>query len=406
MKKKNERLTFLIALVLAVIAWIYVMNEENPSITREFRPIPVKLLNADELENRDLVIMEPVDPVISVTLSGLRNTLYNINANQIIAEVDLRGYDEGVARAPVHVRQPAETSVYAMSDRDILFTIERIVERTLTVETEVDDNTLERDFKYKHTVEPATITIKGPRSLANRVHEARVIADHSGERESFTITERIELVDVDGKPVQGLEMSTDTVSVSVEVKRVKVVPIVISHTGSLPEGVTIVNERIEPNTIRVQGPDEIVQNLENIRTESIDYSEMNVSGERKVGLQFPEGVTEDETIEPVYTYNVRTPVDRDMIIGRSAIELRNPPEDTNARIGDGNPIVVRLSGEEEDLDALRENQIKLYLDLDGLQAGIHEVQVQMEPIPNLRFDPEAFPEIRVIIDEVTTENME
>jgi hypothetical protein len=227
-----------------------------------------------------------------------------------------------------------------------------------------------------------------------------------GERESFTITERIELVDVDGKPVQGLEMSTDTVSVSVEVKRVKVVPIVISHTGSLPEGVTIVNERIEPNTIRVQGPDEIVQNLENIRTESIDYSEMNVSGERKVGLQFPEGVTEDETIEPVYTYNVRTPVDRDMIIGRSAIELRNPPEDTNARIGDGNPIVVRLSGEEEDLDALRENQIKLYLDLDGLQAGTHEVQVQMEPIPNLRFDPEAFPEIRVIIDEVTTENME
>ncbi|NLK58219.1 MAG: hypothetical protein GX291_02975, partial [Tissierellia bacterium] len=139
MKKKNERLTFLIALVLAVIAWIYVMNEENPSITREFRPIPVKLLNADELVNRDLVIMEPVDPVISVTLSGLRNTLYNINANQIIAEVDLRGYDEGVARAPVHVRQPAETSVYAMSDRDILFTIERIVERTLTVETEVDD---------------------------------------------------------------------------------------------------------------------------------------------------------------------------------------------------------------------------------------------------------------------------
>ena len=44
-----------------------------------------------------------------------------------------------------------------------------------------------------------------------------------------------------------------------------------------------------------------------------------------------------------------------MIIGRSAIELRNPLEDTNARIGDGNHCCQAERGRRGS-DALRETR--------------------------------------------------
>lgn len=396
---RNNRLTFLVSLVLAMIAWVYVMNNENPMMTREIRLIPVILRNQEELINQDLVIMEPQDPMISVTLQGLRNTLYQITPNEIIAEVDLRGYGEGVHRASINIRQPAETSVYAVSNRDLLINIEKQVERTLVVEAQIEEDTMEQDFLYKKVVEPESITFKAPRSIANRVAQARVVIDVSDQTASYTTTKRIELVDVDGQAVQGIELADDTATVSLEVNRVKVVPIVIAHTGTLPEGVTVVTERIEPNTIRIQGPDELVQNLESIRTEPIDYADMATSGQRNVGLRFPDGIREDEAVEPVYSFTVRTPVEQSFLIGRSAITLENPPDGLNSRLGEGNPIMIRLTGEEEDIAALEESRVKLYVDLEGLGEGTHEIQVQMEPIEGLRFDPDSLPEIPVYITD-------
>lgn len=405
-QKGNNRLAFVFCLVLAAITWVYVMNTVNPMVTREYRPIPVTLLNLEDITNQGMVVMEPQQPMISVTLQGLRNTLNRVSANQIIAEVDLRGYSEGLTRAPINIRQPAETSVYAASSRDLLLNIEQMVERTLDVDVRFDENAMLQDFKYTQTVEPQTVTFRAPRSLANRVHQAQVHVDTSGQRESFTTNERIELVDADGQIVQGIDLPTETATVSVGVKRLKVVPIVISHTGTLPEGVTMLSERIDPNTVRIQGPDELVQNLESIRTEAIDYSELTTSGQRTVTLQFPDGIAEDEPIDPVYTYTVRTPVEQSFIIGRSAIEMRDTEEGLISRIGEGSPVIIRLTGEEGAVDALEENQVKLYVDLSGLEEGTHNVQVQMEPIEGLRFDESLLPTVPVFLSDSDTETTE
>lgn len=400
--KKSDRIALVVSLVLAVILWSYVMNQENPQITREYRNIPVRIVNIEDLIPKELMLLEPTKPQVTVTLSGLRNTLNLISPNQIVAEVDLKGYDEGALRIPVTIKQPAGTSVVAVSDRDILFTIEKIVERSIKIKPHYNDETLAEDFKYSFSVDPQMVSFQAPRTLANRVHSAEVDVDLSGKTDSFTTNQKIKLLDSDGVPVLGITPQEEIAVASVEVKRVKEVPIVIAHSGTLPEGVTVLQEKLEPNTIRVQGADELVKELKNVRTAPIDYAEMTESGQRTVQLQLPEGIAEDESLTIVYTYTLRTPIEQSFVVGRSAIEIKNLENGLEGKLADGNSIMIQLTGDEAALEALTEKALQLYVNADNLAAGTHTVPIQMENITGISIKDGALPNIEITISESAT----
>lgn len=393
--KKSDRGALIVCFVMAVALWVYVMNQVNPQITRDFPNIPVTLLHVDALEEDSLLIMQPEKPTVNVTLSGLRNTLNRVSPSQIIAEADLQGYTEGAVRVPVTIKQPADTTIATSSQRDILFSIERVVERTIPINV-VTDGTKE-DFKYNFTLEPERITISAPRSKANNVHSAIVNVEVGDRTESFTSTLPIQLLDADKMVVGGVNADADTVSVSTEVRKVKEVPLVIAHTGTLPDQVTILQESIEPNVVLVQGPDEIVSNLENVRTEAIDYASMTESGEREVQLQFPEGVklVEDTTI--LYRYTVRTPVEQSYLIDRSTIDIQNLAEGYTANVQDGSSILVKLRAEEAIINELDRSKVRLLVNAQGLGVGEHTLPIQMEPIENVKIDQEQLEEITIVI---------
>ncbi len=397
--KKSDRIALLTSLVFAIILWTYVMNQENPQMSREIRNIPVTLLNVDDLEQKDLVILEPTAPTVNVTLAGLRNTLYGISPDQIIAEVDLKGYEEGMIRVPVVIRQPAETAVARISTPEILFSVEKIVERTIDIDAMYDEGTPVEDFKYNITTDPKMVTFKASRTLANRVHRAEVAVDLAGKKDSFTTNQKVTLLDSSGAAVPGIDIQDEMASVSVEVRRVKDVPIVIAHTGTLPAGVTIQQERIEPNSIRVAGPDALIQNLESIRTEPIDYADLTASGNKTVQLQFPDGISEDEVLTPVYSVTVRTPVEQSFVIGRSAVQIRNLAQGLHAVIEDGNAVLTRLTGDESKLQDLTEQAVSLYVDAKGLTAGTHEVPVQMDVIEGISREGEELPVVNLIVTD-------
>lgn len=400
--KKNDRGALVVCLVLAIALWVYVMNQVNPPMTREYQNIPVNLINTEALESDSLVVMEPEQPTITVTLTGLRNTLNRISASQIIAEADLQGYSEGSVRVPVTIKQPADTAVAQSSQRDVLFKIERMVERNIPATVEILGDTQE-DYKYNFSFDPEMITINAPRSRANSVHAAVVKVDISEKNESFTSTLPVQLMDADNNEITNLTPKPELVSVSTEVRRVKEVPIVIAHTGTLPGNVTILQESIEPNVIRVVGPDALVSALENVRTEPIDYATMTESGQRNVQVQLPEGIRLDEEPNLTYSFTVRTPVEQSYLIDRSTIDIRNVTEELSASVEQGTSILVKLSGEENVINSLERSAVELFVDASGLGPGEHEVSVQIESIEGLTVDQEQLESVTLLIEENSTD---
>lgn len=398
MKSMNSnRIALILSLLMAVIAWSYVMAEVNPDSRREFRNIPVTLLNADALTQNDLVIVEPEKPMVTVSLLGKRNTLNRIEPGQIIAEANMRGYNEGAVRVPILIREPAETTLYHTSESEIVFTLEKIVERTVPIQV-TTEGVLADDFKYSSSADPNTVTLKGRRSLINRVHKAVLQVDVTEKTESFTGHHKIILLDADDQPVTGIQMDHDTASASVEVRRVKEVPIVLMYTGSLPEDVTVIQEQVEPKTILITGPDSIVSSIENIQTEPINRAELVQSTSRTVALQLPEGVTADESVVPLYTVRLRTPVSQTVLIGRSAIAWKGLARNLVGEVEEGGLIQIRLSGSEETMEALKDSDVHLYFDASGLEAGEHELTVQMEPIEGVQLK-EDLPNLTVTLSE-------
>ena len=69
--KKNLKLK-IIVVFLAFLCWSYVMAKVNPTITREYRNIPVNLRNIENLYKKNLMVIDPKEPRVNVTLRGRR----------------------------------------------------------------------------------------------------------------------------------------------------------------------------------------------------------------------------------------------------------------------------------------------------------------------------------------------
>src|SRR5690625_6765 len=88
-ENRKEIATGLISIVFAIFLWSYVMGATNPTIRREYRNLPVELINEETLQNNDMVIVEPKEPTVNVTLSGPRNEINKVQPRDIIVQVDL-----------------------------------------------------------------------------------------------------------------------------------------------------------------------------------------------------------------------------------------------------------------------------------------------------------------------------
>ena len=90
---QKDAVVRVVALVLAFVMWLFVVNEQNPQDTRIISVLP-------ELRNipAGMVLAEDIKPV-SVRLRGRRNDLYAIGASEISLFADLAA--EQKVRKPI-----------------------------------------------------------------------------------------------------------------------------------------------------------------------------------------------------------------------------------------------------------------------------------------------------------------
>ena len=92
----KERLTRnldlkILAIVFAIILWLIVVNIDDPVKSNTFSGIEVQILNAEELEKQGLCydVLDNTN-IVSVTVSGRRSVIEEINRENIIATADMK----------------------------------------------------------------------------------------------------------------------------------------------------------------------------------------------------------------------------------------------------------------------------------------------------------------------------
>ena len=95
MPKKNPKaFQVVLAIVIALGLWLYVIGVENPAGTAHIRDVPIQLQGEQTLEDNGLMVTGLSRDGISVSLNGKKKTLMKISRKNLSLIVDVSSVTE------------------------------------------------------------------------------------------------------------------------------------------------------------------------------------------------------------------------------------------------------------------------------------------------------------------------
>ena len=387
--KKNLMNKFtlkILSLAVAILVWLLVVNIEDPVRSETYWDVPVTIVNESYLtSNLQIPLLVDGSDTVTVRIRATSNTLRSINRDNIVAEADMTqiiSMDTTPYMVPVRVICPG------VADEDITVTpanipieTDELTSQAMTISASVGGTTPEAGYEVgKLTVNPEKVTISGPKDLISKLD--RVVADVvvTGMSQSGNVSSSLHIYDKNGDELTETQMSylnlqdieNNKVDVSVELWRVRSdITIQAGYSGTPEDGYQVSSVTTVPNTISIAGTDEALQELaENGNTITIPSSEIDVSGENadfEQTIDIEELLPEDTMLARDISSSVIVSVaiipydSKEYVIPATSIDRSKQPENMTAVITDDS-VTVRIKGSEEDLEALKESDIKLSID--------------------------------------------
>ncbi len=389
--KDSKGLYIAISVFCAVILWMYVDNVVKPDVQITIHNKHVTLVGEDELEAENLMIADEEDLTVTLTFTGSRSVISQINRNNITVQVDVASQisEAGEAELEYTVILPSNISansvkIKSRTPETITVTVLKTASKTIDVEGEftgsVAEGYLSDSNSFQFSVDQ--ITIEGEATLVDSVDHAVVTLNENNLTDTWTGTLAITLVDEDGEAVssESITLSEEEVDVTFLVSAIKEVPLVVELQeggGATEDNVTCT---ISPETITVAGTKEVLDGLTEISLGTIDLSQVITSVQETFTIVMPDGVTNlsDET-----SASVLVKINDDLTTERieiTDIELENVPEGYTATVT-SESVTVRIRGAEDSMALVVEDDISIVADLSQLEevaAGTYTVEATVE----------------------------
>ncbi len=383
MKSLRNNLSIkLMALLIAILAWYYVMQDKNPVKSFEFTAVPVEITGVGRLSDARLVLMEPKNPTVNVLVEAKRNELNRMSAKDLRPKIDLSEVmKEGSHNLRVRVDKPSAVDIKRIDKPEITVKLESVVKKSIPITVRLAEK-LPDDFILKSTTStPKEVRIEGPSSKIALVTQVVATLDLQGETKSKTQNVELAALDEDGNPVDGVTLSQEYVSVTAEIRHMREVPVEVVTTGTLPDGVTLIGKTVTPKTVKVMGSVDDLSKLKLLKSAPIDLSSIRDDTKVKLALVLPDGVELYGDGEAVYCdFVVDKEIEKDILVPYSAIKVEGA---TTPEILSKGFARVRIRGDKSLIDNWSSKNVAMKVNAAGLGKGEHRVSIHVEKIPNV-----------------------
>ena len=251
---------------------------------------------------------------------------------------------------------------------------------------------------------PEKIRITGPTSLINKIDKVVASVNVNGAVADVTQETDVTVIDKNGEEFSSQDLNYLNVSkvyVSARLWKVRTdVKISAECSGSTAEGYQVESVTTTPNVISVAGSDEALSALAEqnntiwIPADAIDISGKDKDHEEKINISeyLPEGLklTSDSSEDVFVHVNILPQGSTVCEIPTKNIKVENMPKGMQAAF-DAAQIEVRVKKTREDMDDLKEKDIKASIDLKDKEEGSYELPVKIQ-----------IPEGYELVDDVTT----
>lgn len=376
--------TILLSLVLALIVWGSAVTSADPDQERIF-PVPIEIIGQEP----DVEIMEEIPEILSVTLFAPVSNLDVLSSENsaLRAWIDLSGLTRGTHTLEIQYLLPGDIRplrLVQVSPKVVEVTLEKLISKTLPIEREILG---EPGLGYQLggiTWSAEEVTVSGRSADVEKVVRVEASLDISGAKEDIQRSINLRPLNENGSIVSGIALNPERINVTQTVTlqggyRNMVVRVVT--TGQVAEGYRQTNITVSPPNILVFSPDvAMIEGLPGfVETKELDISGASDDIETVLSLNLPVGVS------VIGDPNVLVQMGIAAING--SISLSRPVELIGVLPGLAasvapDVIEVIVFGPIPLLPSLTDVDVRVVVDLSGLEEGVYQLTPQVIILPD------------------------
>lgn len=385
---------FLIALslLIAMVFWsILVASDGTLTRAKTFQNVAVSVTGESTLRSRGYIVMDDLETLISgvkMTVEVTQSNYSRVSGTSYNPHLDLTDVTgEGENEIPISFSSTLYGPVISCEPSSVTVNVERYITRRVPVVLEKTGE-IEGYFLDSAKTDPTMVSVSGPQSLVSRVARAVAKLDASqlsGERMSDRASVQIVLQDSAGEAIESelIEITnesvlTDTVVVETELVPMKDVPLQVDAfvTGEPAEGYELTGVEAAVQSLSVAAQQDVLDAMTVLTTEqplSIEGATADVSG--YVRLSRPTGIENTVPYDVAVTaYIQEKTVER--TLSQVKVEIDGLDDTLSASLSRARQT-VQLTGGYHFINGLTQEDVRLFVDVNGLGEGTHEVPVQI-----------------------------
>jgi YbbR domain-containing protein len=349
-------------------------------------------------------LLSEIPPVTNVRYFAPVGVADHLSSSSFSASIDLANVTADASRpifADVTLTAPNGVNILDFTPRQVSVTLDPLL--TKPVPIRVSHGVVPEGLSLGETsVSQATATVSGPQSVVERVvaAEARVRVQASG----IDVDQLVDLVPVDGRDevLSPVQVSPGSVRVRIPVGSpvtTKSVPVNAMITGTPADGFVVGAVSISPLVANVTGEASTLAGLTTVQTAAVDVSGASSTVTRTVSLDLPSEITSvgEQTFQVTVTLR---PTDSSRSFATGLIVVGAESNRTYS-LG-ANSVIVTLGGGDQALNAVDAASFTASVNVAGLGAGSHDVDVRVVPPGGLTLLAVSPQQVTVFVSEVAT----
>lgn len=381
LSKKSSMI--ILSLVLAVIVF-FIIDRQNTTLLEKnaevLYDIPISATYNDEE-----YVVEGLPETVDITLIGTKANLYL--AKQLPTQdvnVDLSDLKPGVHKVNLKYKQSITSVEYKLDPSEVTVVVSSKKSETRSVESDIVNlNKLDSKLAINNTkLDTDEVIIKGTEDSLAKVSTIKALINVSNMVDPKAGTNTLKDIpliayDENGAKVD-VEMVPSKVTATIEIESPsKTVPLEIEPTGNVIFGKAIKNITSSVQKVTIYGSSKVLDNTNSIKVK-IDVNNLKSNKDYTVTIKKPVGIR--EISEKVVTAKVE--LDDEVTTELSGVKLGVVNLGSNytaqATSENATEVTVILKGVESIIKNITPSDVEAYVDLEGLGAGDHEVEIKVK----------------------------
>lgn len=376
-----------VSVLLSIGFWLFVSYSTNPDIEKTFKNVEIKY-SFDGKKNYDeekgLIIMNDYPFATDVTVRGRRNDVIELQKEQIEVSVDLSTSKAGSNTLVTEVRLPRGS--LALSDikhKEIELTMEEYLEKKVKIKIE-PLGALPPNTKVHYVLSEEEVTVGGAKSELDKLKSVVAVVNLPDLKDKVSREYKLEILSNEENGIKpNLNLSFEHVTVYSEFKQLKTVPISYSIGKPLPEGYEIASQKLSSSEVTVEGHSSILDGLKSLGAKPLDLSKIDRVGVHNIKLEFllAEGLTIADEKPAELQISVDSRTVRSVDITNAQVVFEKLKTGYRAEVLNQDLAQLFIEGRTKLLDGINEKKLKLLIDLQDLEEGVHLVSYEIDGMP-------------------------